>query len=169
MLPRVDLDRLSPADLKALVIRLMETVAGLETQWRRNARRSRVSSIPRQPSCGFGSPMPTPRWHLRVWKEQPRNLRTFLTNTGGVHGHTHCFLSSSFYSCSVPRGLRRGAVLPEDVRDAPGIYRGSGYPASFCPPARERPGGVRVGGTLWFRGPVGINLTLACFWRLHSR
>src|SRR6478735_11603966 len=30
MLPRVDLDRLSPADLKALVIRLMETVAGLE-------------------------------------------------------------------------------------------------------------------------------------------
>src|SRR6478736_9061981 len=30
MLPRVDLDRLPPADLKALVIRLMETVAGLE-------------------------------------------------------------------------------------------------------------------------------------------
>ena len=30
MLPRVDLDRLSPADLKELVIRLMETVAGLE-------------------------------------------------------------------------------------------------------------------------------------------
>src|SRR3954470_20095062 len=30
MLPRVDLDRLSPADLKALVIWLMETVAGLE-------------------------------------------------------------------------------------------------------------------------------------------
>ena len=30
MLARVDLDRLSPADLKALVIRLMESVAGLE-------------------------------------------------------------------------------------------------------------------------------------------
>jgi hypothetical protein len=30
MLPRVDLDHLSPADLKALVIRLMERIAGLE-------------------------------------------------------------------------------------------------------------------------------------------
>ena len=30
MLPRVDLDRLPAADLKALVIRLMEAVAGLE-------------------------------------------------------------------------------------------------------------------------------------------
>jgi hypothetical protein len=30
MLPRVDLDRLSSADLKALVIQLMETVAALE-------------------------------------------------------------------------------------------------------------------------------------------
>ena len=30
MLPRVDLDHLSSADLKALVIRLMERIAGLE-------------------------------------------------------------------------------------------------------------------------------------------
>src|SRR4051812_12898496 len=30
MLPRVDLDRLSPADLKALVITLLEKIAGLE-------------------------------------------------------------------------------------------------------------------------------------------
>jgi hypothetical protein len=51
MLPRFDLDRLSPADLKALVITLLEKIAALEhtvAAQRDEIAASRVSRGPRR-------------------------------------------------------------------------------------------------------------------------